>query len=136
MRSGKIGLPAKKSNVLWVAVLEDLEIALVEIGNEAAMAVGHGDHKMDQSGCNADGGKLFLIWRRFRVISRLAVACATGAADGAEVCERTEAGRAASRSRSAKQRRRAFIGAIIGILSSFESIKFASVFAALPSVFR
>ena len=37
MRSGKIGLPPKEPNVLRAAVLENFEISLVQIGDEAAM---------------------------------------------------------------------------------------------------
>ena len=39
----KIGFRGELQNVLWLFVLRDLKIALVEIGNESAVLIGHGE---------------------------------------------------------------------------------------------
>src|SRR5712692_5008922 len=60
---GQGGLAREESDLLFLAVLEDAEIVLGEVRNNALVFVAHGDEQVDQLDLDADGLLRFLRGR-------------------------------------------------------------------------
>jgi hypothetical protein len=126
MRSGRSVSRPKNRMSCGIAVFEDFEISLVQVGDEAPVLVRHGDHQMHQARRDADRRQLILIRRWFGIIRRpanaerprLAWPAGADAGAGACACECRDVTSTTNTQSGAIRKRAAFIRAIIETLSS------------------